>query len=244
MGNALSTRDVLEMTAAHAGARDAVHIPLDIETLAAEIRDVGIGEPTIVRSRAASRQEYLRRPDLGRLLASPSSVPVSGADIGIVLADGLSPTALMHHGPNLLRELVAQLRNTYTLAPPVIATQARVALGDRIATHGRFATSVVIIGERPGLTFVDSLGIYLTHLPSLEATDAERNCISNIHPPDGIDYREAASIATHLLARARQLGRTGVSLKDTSRDSATDALEHVGSRPVPLQPSSSTLSRP
>lgn len=221
-GNALPTREVLDLAAAHAAARDAVHIPLDIEGFAAAIREVGIGEPAIVRSRAHSREEYLRRPDLGRQPDEPMSVPDEPADIGFVLADGLSPHALASHGAPLLTALVAQLRDRYTLAPPVIATQARVGLGDYIAASAGFRTVLVIIGERPGLSVADSLGIYLTHLPRPGRTDADRNCISNIHPPDGLGYADAARIAAGLVAGALQLGRSGVDLKDTSRG---DALE-------------------
>lgn len=222
-GNALPTRQVLELAAAHAAARDAVHVPLDVDRLIGEVRQVGIGEPTVVTSRAASRDEYLRRPDLGRIPADVTMVAESGADIGFVLADGLSPTALSHHGAALLKALAAQLGGRYTLAPPVIATQARVGLGDHIGAQLGVRTLLVVIGERPGLSVADSLGIYLTHLPRLGCTDANRNCISNIHPPDGLGYAEAARVAAGLVAGARELGRSGVDLKDASRGSTLEA---------------------
>lgn len=222
-GNALPTREVLELSAAHAAARDAVHEPLDVEALAARVREIGIGEPAVVRSQAESRSEYLRRPDLGRLPAAPMDVPETPADIGFVLADGLSPYALAKHGPALLAELVARLGDQYTLAPPVIATQARVALGDHIGAAAKVRTLLVIIGERPGLSVADSLGIYLTHLPMPGRTDADRNCISNIHPPEGLGYTEAATVAAGLVSGARALGRSGVDLKDTSRDTSLEA---------------------
>lgn len=226
-GNALPTRQVLELAAAHAAARDAVHEPLDVESFITEVRRVGIGEPAVVRSRATSRAEYLRRPDLGRLPEEPMQVPDTPADIGFVLADGLSPYALAKHGAGLLAELVAQLRDRYTLAPPVIATQARVGLGDHIAERAHVRTLLVVIGERPGLSVADSLGIYLTHLPRVGRTDADRNCISNIHPPEGLGYREAARVAAGLVAGAHELGRSGVDLKDTSRTAALGPLSVV-----------------
>ncbi|OBG81088.1 ethanolamine ammonia-lyase [Mycobacterium sp. NS-7484] len=221
-GNALPTRRVLELSAAHAAARDAVHVPLDVDRLREALLDVGIGEPTVVTSKATSRDEYLRRPDLGRQPAEGMSVPDSGADIGFVLADGLSPTALDRHGVALLTALVAELKGRHTLAPPVIATQARVALGDHIGAQAHVRTLLVIIGERPGLSVADSLGIYLTHLPMPGRTDADRNCISNIHPPDGLGYAEAARVAAGLVDGALALGRSGVDLKDTSRTSELD----------------------
>ncbi|OBB28519.1 ethanolamine ammonia-lyase [Mycolicibacterium peregrinum] len=221
-GNALPTRRVLELAAAHAAARDAVHVPLDLDRLRQAVLEVGIGEPTVVTSQATSRDEYLRRPDLGRAPAVGMEVPETPADIGFVLADGLSPTALDRHGAELLGALVAQLKDRYTLAPPVIATQARVALGDHIAAQARMRTVLVIVGERPGLSVVDSLGVYLTHLPMPGRTDADRNCISNIHPPDGLGYTEAARVAAGLVDGALALGRSGVDLKDTSRTATLD----------------------
>ena len=222
-GNALPTREVLDLATAHAAARDAVHEPLDVETLTAQVREIGIGEPVVVRSRAASRAEYLRRPDLGRLPEESLVLAETPADIGFVLADGLSPLAVAKHGAALLAELVAQLGGRYTLAPPVIATQARVGLGDYIGHRAGYRTLLVLIGERPGLSVADSLGIYLTHHPRPGRTDADRNCISNIHPPDGLGYADAARIAAGLVTGARELGRSGVDLKDTSRGEAIGA---------------------
>lgn len=226
-GNALPSREVLIQAAAHAAARDAVHIPLDVGCLVDEVRRVGVGEPVLVRSRARSREEYLRRPDLGRLPEEPMTVPEARADIGIVLADGLSPSALSTHGVALLAELAAVLGGHYTLAPPVIATQARVGLGDHIGVRAQVQTLLVIIGERPGLSVSDSLGVYLTHLPRVGCTDAERNCISNIHPPDGLGYAEAARIAAGLIVGARDLGRSGVELKDSTRATVRPAAEQL-----------------
>ncbi len=220
-GNSLRTRDVLELAAAHAAARDAVHEPLDVAALAAGVAGVGIGEPLVVASRAGIRADYLRRPDLGRLPAEPMALPDGHWDVGFVLADGLSPRALARHGAALLAALVAALGPRHRLAPPVIATQARVGLGDHIGARAGFDTVLVIIGERPGLSVADSLGIYLTHRPRVGLSDADRNCISNIHPPDGLGYAEAARIAAGLVTGARELGRSGVDLKDTSRPGLT-----------------------
>ncbi|WP_446226315.1 ethanolamine ammonia-lyase subunit EutC [Nocardia sp. IBHARD005] len=224
-GDALPTSDVLALRAAHAVARDAVHLPLDVESFIEQIAAVGLGTPVIVASSATDRAEYLRRPDLGRLPDDLTTVPATGADVGFVLADGLSPLALAAHAPGLLAALAAELGDRYTLAPPVIATQARVALGDHIAEAMGVRTVLVLIGERPGLSVADSLGIYLTHLPRPGRADAERNCISNIHPPDGLTYADAARVVAGLVAGARALGRSGVDLKDTSRTGSLSAAE-------------------
>ncbi|MFE6859744.1 ethanolamine ammonia-lyase subunit EutC [Nocardia sp. NPDC057668] len=223
-GDALPTAEVLEFRAAHAAARDAVHNPLDVPGLMARVRALGLGEPVHVASRAVDRSQYLRRPDLGRLPAESttgeglSGIESTGADVGVVLADGLSPRALTDHGAPMLLALAAELGDRYTLAPPVIATQARVALGDHIGHALGVRTLLVLIGERPGLSVADSLGIYLTHLPRPGRADSERNCISNIHPPEGLGYARAARVACGLIEGARRIGRSGVELKDTSDD--------------------------
>lgn len=227
VGDALPTRRVLELRAAHADARDAVHEPLDTDSLASAVAEVGLGQPTLVRSLAGSRSEYLRRPDLGRLPdpESLAAVPAGDHQVGFVLADGLSPRALTDHGAALLAALAAELRPTLSLAPPVIAVQARVALADHIGEAMGVETVIVLIGERPGLSVADSIGIYLTHQPRPGRADADRNCISNVHPPDGLDYEQAARVTAGLVAGARRLGRSGVALKDTSRSTALDAAD-------------------
>lgn len=236
-GDALPTRRVLEFATAHAHARDAVHTVLDVAVLSARVAALGLGEPVHIRSRARDRAEYLRRPDLGRL---PAAKPIpldpvpsgAGPSVGVVLADGLSARALMKHGPPLLAELVELLRPRCSIAVPVVATQARVALGDHIGAALGVSTVLVLIGERPGLSVADSLGIYLTHRPRPGSTDADRNCVSNIHPPEGLGYRRAAQVAAGLVAGAHRLGRSGVELKDMSRDPAlplpTATLEDTG----------------
>lgn len=215
-GNALSTREVLEFQSAHAAARDAVHTPLAVDDLLEGLDGLGLGTPTQVTSRAESRADYLRRPDLGRLPADLSTLTTSGDDVGIVVADGLSATAVDEHAVGLVAAIIAALGPTCTVAPPVVATNARVALGDHVGHALGVEVVVMIIGERPGLSVADSLGIYLTYHPRPGRRDAERNCISNIHPPDGLDYANAARITAALISGARQLGASGVALKDTS----------------------------
>jgi ethanolamine ammonia-lyase small subunit len=224
-GDSLPTQRVLELRSAHAAARDAVHMPLEVDGLSTAVEQAGIGAPAVVTSKASSRAEYLRRPDLGRSPDDLSSIPTGNFDVGFMLGDGLSPRALMDHGAAMLGALVAELGELYSLAPPVIATQARVALGDHIAEAMGAQTIVVLIGERPGLSVADSLGIYLTHRAAPGKSDADRNCISNIHPPEGLGYQQSAKIAASLIGGARRLGRSGVALKDTSRADALQASD-------------------
>jgi ethanolamine ammonia-lyase small subunit len=217
-GDGMPTGRVMEFRLAHAAARDAVHDPLDVEALSGQVEALGLGRPAVIRSQAADRAQYLRRPDLGRLPADLTPVPRSGADVGFVLCDGLSARALTTHGAAALAALIGALPGELSLATPVIATQARVALGDHVGQAMGVGTLIVLIGERPGLSVADSLGVYLTHRPEPGCTDADRNCVSNIHPPEGLGYVSAAAVVSGLVVGARELGRSGVELKDSSRE--------------------------
>jgi ethanolamine ammonia-lyase small subunit len=130
-----------------------------------------------------------------------------------VIADGLSARAVHDHAAPMLLAVLPRLPD-WRIAPVVLATQARVALGDEIGQRLRADLVVMLIGERPGLSAADSLGIYLTAHPKTGRRDHERNCISNIHPPGGLDYHRAADTLTHLMTQARHLGITGTTLKD------------------------------
>lgn len=224
-GDALATTAVLQLRAAHATARDAVHVPLDVYEFNSQLESIGVIEPIVVQSQAIDRSDYLRRPDLGRKLKPGVEIEAGSYDVAIVLADGLSPRALTDHATGLLRELIDQLPHSLVIAPIVVATQARVGLGDEIAERLEATTVIVVIGERPGLSVADSLGIYLTYNVESGRRDSERNCVSNIHPPDGLSYERAAAITVALLRGAQELGRSGVDLKDTSSAAAVNAAE-------------------
>lgn len=214
-GMSLPAPAVLELQAALAAARDAVHVPLDTSALMSGLGGLGLGEPILVASQADDRGTYLRRPDLGRLPGHSTTLPTGGWDVGVVIADGLSSKAVGAHAVPLVAALRERLDPALSLAPPVVVTQGRVAVGDGIGQAMGLRTVLVLIGERPGLSVADSLGIYLTHRPKPGRSDAERNCISNIHPPEGLGYSAAAETALRLLYGARALGRSGVDLKDT-----------------------------
>jgi ethanolamine ammonia-lyase small subunit len=214
-GSALPTRHRLELQAAHAAARDAVHTPFDPDAVAAALP----GFPTVrVRSAAPDRTTYLQRPDLGRRLdpAGRARLPRGDWEVVFVIADGLSSRAVHDHAAPVLRETSALLPG-WRQAPVVLAEQARVALGDDIAHALGAAMTVVLIGERPGMSAADSLGAYLTYAPEPgRTTDADRNCLSNIRPPLGLSHTDAARKLATLMSRARELRLTGVALKDES----------------------------
>jgi ethanolamine ammonia-lyase small subunit len=216
-GTGLTTRAVLEADAAHALARDAVHLPLDTVALGADLRTLGLGDPAMVASAAPDRATYLTRPDLGRVPAAGAlaglSPPTDRPDLAVVVADGLSATAVAAHAVPLMRALLPLLDAATTLAAPVLATQARVALGDHVGAALGARLVLVLIGERPGLSSSDSLGAYLTWAPRPGVLDSARNCVSNIHPPQGLDHGTAARTIAALVSGARQLGATGVRLK-------------------------------
>lgn len=220
-GSSLPTREVLAFGLAHARARDAVHHALDVARLLADLKSAG-WEATCVQSAATDRQTYLTRPDLGRRLAH--GTPLDGnAPIAVALEDGLSAIAVQTHAVPLLQELRKMNKARWADVRVVIALQGRVALGDEIGERLGARLAVVLIGERPGLSSPDSLGVYLTYAPRVGRTDAERNCISNIRP-SGLGYVDAAKRIDWLAGAALVRGLTGVQLKDDS-----------GDRPEPVQ---------
>ncbi len=196
-GDALPTSALLDLAEAHAAARDAVWSALDPAPFAAPV----------VHSRAEDRREYLLRPDLGRTPRAEDLAPLPRTGgIVVVVADGLCAAGVQAHAPALLRAFAADW-------PVVVALQARVAIGDAIGAAMGAEAVVVLIGERPGLSAQDSVGLYLTWAPRLGRTDAERNCISNIRP-GGMTASDAAARLHWLLRGARALRATGVALKD------------------------------
>lgn len=220
-GSGLPTRASMKFALAHAQARDAVHTPLDAAKVSAGLAGLGLAHVT-VSSRAVSRHSYLLRPDLGRRLDAASRDAVAaqrttgGVDIALVIADGLSARAVHTHAIAMTGALLPLIRqNGWSLAPIVIATQGRVAIGDEIGALLGARLALVMIGERPGLSSPDSLGMYLTFSPAPGRTDGERNCLSNIHGA-GMSVEEAAFKAAWLMREAFARRLTGVALKDES----------------------------
>ncbi|ABE54360.1 Ethanolamine ammonia-lyase light chain [Shewanella denitrificans OS217] len=219
VGTSLPTAQVQALALAHAMARDAVHLPLDVPLLAQGLKDLGFDTLTVT-SQANNRSQYLLRPDLGRRLherhfAELEQYQRERPSLLLVIADGLSSLAVARHSLPLIKEMSTRLPKDWTLAPVVIATQGRVALGDEIAQRLNATMVAILIGERPGLTTPDSLGVYFTYAPRVGCSDAMRNCISNIHP-QGLDYASAATKLIWLAKEALKRRVSGVMLKDTA----------------------------
>jgi ethanolamine ammonia-lyase small subunit len=202
-GHSLLTAELVRFRLDHARARDAVYESLDPASL---------GLPHIlVRSAAPDRATYLRRPDLGRRLCAEANLERGDYDAALMIADGLSAPAVHRHAVPLLDALLPKLSD-WELAPICVALQARVAIGDEIGERLGARLAVVLIGERPGLTSPDSLGVYVTWDPRPGRTDAERNCISNVRT-EGLSYGAAAELLALLMNSARQRRLTGVALQ-------------------------------
>ena len=215
-GNSLATSEILVFQQAHAQARDAVHATLDPAALTQRLQSELALAAITLHSAASDRSTYLRRPDLGRTLSPDSAAQLhpSSNDAAIILADGLSALAIERHAIPLLRELLPLLaQSDWQLTPIYIAQQARVALADQIGSLLHAALTIVLIGERPGLSSPDSLGAYITWQPRPGRTDAERNCISNIRTA-GLDYATAAHRIAHYANEARRLRLSGTTLKE------------------------------
>lgn len=209
-GSGMPTGQTLEFKLAHARARDAVHAPLDVAKLENELQQLGL-ETVHRQSRAQDRGEYLRRPDLGRQLGGSEFEPGKQPDLALVVADGLSALAIERHATNFLREFLP-LAGGWSRSAIQIVTQARVAIGDEIGWRVGAKGVIVLIGERPGLSSPDSLGIYYTYAPVVGLTDERRNCISNVHRA-GISYADAARTLCSLIEASFRQQLSGVRLK-------------------------------
>jgi ethanolamine ammonia-lyase small subunit len=205
-GHSLPTRELLAFQLAHARARDAVWRSLDVAAFASL-------QPLFVKSAVRDRATYLRRPDLGRRLSEDSRTRLTrdDYDASLIIADGLSATAVQRHALALIELLIADLPG-WRLAPIVVVEQGRVAIGDEIGELLGARLAVMIIGERPGLSSPDSLGVYLTWWPRVGRTDAERNCVSNIRT-GGLAPDIAARRVSALMRAAREQRLTGTGLK-------------------------------
>ena len=239
-GISLPTAELLAFQLSHAQARDAVNLPLDISRLTTLLSTTSVLEnldpPLVVTSQAIDRLTYLQRPDLGRKLSehgrnqlidyvNRNNIPNKPYDLAIVVVDGLSSLAVQNNAQPFINELLTQLNATdtpLTLAPITLVQQGRVAIGDDIGQLLNAQIVIVLIGERPGLSSPDSLGLYMTWAPKTGLTDAYRNCISNIRPA-GLPYQEAAKRTIYLIQQANKLKLTGVNLKDRTQD---DVIEH------------------
>ena len=227
-GASLPTEALLDFTLDHARARDAVHAAFDSPAIVSGLHDLGL-EAVEVHSRARNRADYLRRPDLGRMLdpASQHLLASHGGVAGrlaVVIADGLSPTAGNAHAVALIRSLVPRLlADGIDISRAVVAGGARVALGDEIGAVLGAGMMLMLVGERPGLSASDSLGAYVTFAPKPGRTDAERNCVSNIHGA-GLGYDEAAFRIAWLIREGLARGVTGVALKDESGEPAPRSI--------------------
>jgi ethanolamine ammonia-lyase small subunit len=218
-GSSIATREHLAFQLAHAEARDAVGESLDSELVLLGLAERGL-QALLLHSAASDRHAYLARPDLGRRLEESSRTRLRSAagsyDLVFVLADGLSARAVHRHALPLLDRALPELNhNQWHVGPVTVVQQGRVAIGDEIGHELGAALVVVLIGERPGLTSPDSLGVYLTWNPAIGRTDAERNCLSNIRP-EGLTYPQAVRRLIHLCTEARRRKCTGITLKDES----------------------------
>lgn len=241
-GVSLPTQEVLRFGLAHAMARDAVHLPLDVPALCERLQ--ASGWPALaVHSAAADRATYLLRPDLGRRLSDASiarlnerkALPeAADIDIQLVIADGLSSLAASRHAVPLIAQIRALAPPSWRFGPIVVAEKARVAIGDEIGELMHARLMVMLIGERPGLSSPDSLGIYITWAPRVGRTDAERNCISNVRP-EGLGYELAAAKLLCLCGAALRLQLTGLGLKDCSEIQGLGG-EATFAGPLPMRP--------
>ncbi|MGX9569457.1 ethanolamine ammonia-lyase subunit EutC [Pseudomonas sp. CFBP 5748] len=229
-GTSLPTQAQLDFQYAHAQARDAVHLAFDHQGIRAQLAERG-RESLLLHSAAADRHSYLQRPDLGRRLDEASAQILEdyatahpgGVDLAIVVADGLSALAVHRHTLPFLARLEEQTAaDGWSVSPVILVEQGRVAVADEVAQRLGAKMSVILIGERPGLSSPDSLGLYFTYNPKVGLTDAYRNCISNVRL-EGLSYGMAAHRLIYLMREACRRQLSGVNLKDEAQVQTLDS---------------------
>ena len=226
-GNSLSTKEMLSFQLSHAKAIDAVHTILDTNIIKNELKNILQKDMSIniLKSKSKDRFIYLQRPDLGRILDDNSKNILKKEnkyeyDLAIIIADGLSSLAIQENAIKFINKLNEELENTkleYKIAPYTIVTQARVAIADEIGELLNAKITIILIGERPGLSSPNSMGLYLTYNPKINLNDSNRNCISNIRK-NGLSYDDAVNKTMYLLNESRKLGLSGINLKDRTQD--------------------------
>lgn len=221
-GCSVLTDDYLQFSLAHARARDTIYMPFQKDKVSAQLQALGL-DTIEVSSRATSRSVFLRQPDMGRRLDDESRQRLSdlhykGADVLLVIGDGLSSKAVNKQAVPLISRFLPYMDELgLSVGPVVLANESRVALGDDIAETLHCGLVAILIGERPGLSSPDSLGVYITYKPFAGRLESERNCISNVRP-EGLSYDKAAFKMAWIVEAAYDMGKTGTELKDRSDD--------------------------
>jgi len=235
-GTSLPTGAQLDFQFAHAQARDAVHLPFDHPGLSTQLAERGRAS-LLLHSAAEDRHSYLQRPDLGRklnaasaqLLKEHAAAHPGGVDLAIVVADGLSALAVHRHTLPFLTRLEEQIQaEGWSLSPVILVEQGRVAVADEIGELLGAKMTVILIGERPGLSSPDSLGLYFTYNPKVGLTDAYRNCISNVRL-EGMSYGMAVHKLLYLMKEACRRQSSGVNLKDEAQVQTLESESDVHS---------------
>lgn len=223
-GTSIPTSAQLDFQFAHAQARDAVHLPFDHAGLSSQLAERG-RDSLLLHSAAIDRHSYLQRPDLGRRLSDESAQALrdyaeanpGGVDLAVVVADGLSALAVHKHTLPFLTRMEEQTHaEGWSLSPVILVEQGRVAVADEVGQLLGAKMVVILIGERPGLSSPDSLGLYFTYNPKVGLTDAYRNCISNVRL-EGLSYGMAAHRLLYLMREACRRQLSGVNLKDEAQ---------------------------
>ncbi len=232
-GVSIPTSHSLNFQLSHAQAQDAVHLPLDVETVMGQLEKANLYQeifpPVLLYSQAVNRTTYLQRPDLGRrldkksidILKKVNTLKDEKYDLSIVIVDGLSSLAIKENAAIFIKKLLEVLNTDsqdWNVSPLTIVQQGRVAIGDEVGRILNSKTTIVLIGERPGLSSPNSMGLYLTYNPKVGLTDESRNCISNIRV-EGLSYDEAIKKTIYLLKESRRLELSGINLKDRTSNS-------------------------
>ncbi|MDL5362175.1 ethanolamine ammonia-lyase subunit EutC [Halalkalicoccus sp. NIPERK01] len=215
-GSRPRTDTLLDFRADHGIARDAVLTSVD-EGFIEEMGLVKIG--TLVED----TEEYLARPDRGREISAETAEYLrehceEGPEVQVIVADGLSSSAVEANVPELLPILLDGLVDRdLRVGTPVFVEYGRVDVMDAIGEELEAECCVILIGERPGLASAESLSAYLVYGPERGGPTAKKSVISNIHR-GGLPPVEAGAQLVDLIAEMCERERSGIDLREDDRE--------------------------
>jgi ethanolamine ammonia-lyase small subunit len=205
----------IRFQADHAVAQDAVFMDVSDAFLAANKLET-------VTTRATTKADFLREPNWGTQLSEEgrrklNSLTQKGANVQIIVADGLSSSAIEANIPEILPPLVQGLQSAgISVGTPVFIKNGRVRVMDDIGIELGCDVVLNLIGERPGLGTASSMSAYLIYRPTKDTVEADRTLISNIYA-GGTPPVEAGAQLVDLIKDILKYQCTGVKLNEFTK---------------------------
>jgi len=212
-GPRYSTAELLLFQGDHAVTQDALYRDVD-QKLLDEFNLF-----TVQTKVTGGKQEYLLRPDLGRLLNDDAKRTINekcqkNVNIQLVVGDGLSAAAVEAN----LRQIFPVIKQgaqtaNLTFGTPFFIKYARVGVMNDVGELIKPDVVILLIGERPGLGRAESMSAYMGYKPKYGDTDADRDVVCNIFENGGTNPLEGGAFVVQIAQKMRKSQASGVKLK-------------------------------